>query len=115
MHDPSSREDAHQREDVGRCDVPRSPPRSCTRLWRFDEVTSQPLHGNVHLVPSSPLSGRLSRATEARCLRIANLGVRTVLDLLINETDGAGPNADTGWGFMSYEDAHGRMPGVVQL
>ena len=72
------------------------PVETLPHLWRFDEVKSQPLHGNVHLVPSSPLSGRLNRETEARCLKVAKLGVRTVLDLLINETDGAGPDTDTG-------------------
>tara|TARA_B110001450_G_scaffold178817_1_gene167056 strand:- start:229 stop:2817 length:2589 start_codon:yes stop_codon:yes gene_type:complete len=76
------------------------------RLWRFEEVRSQPLHGNVHLVPHTELSGRLTRVKEARCLRMARHGMRIVSDMLCNTTDGSSESSPHGWEFMSPDDAN---------
>ena len=87
-------------------EVSRALGRPVPRLWRFDEVFNQPLHGNVHLLPSSQLSGRLTRAKEARCLRMAGHGLRFLSDMLWNTTDGSSRSSAHGWEFMSSDDAN---------
>ena len=79
---------------------------SMPRLWRFEEVFNQPLHGNVHLLPSSQLSGRLTRAKEARCLRMAGHELRFLSDMLWNTTNGSSQSSAHGWEFMSSDDAN---------
>ena len=84
------------------------------RTWRFEDVKAQCLHGNVHLLPGTSGSGRLTRSREARCLAIAAAGIRTVQDIIINSTDGSSAHSGRGWDLADVDTAIAFYPGVTR-